>query len=353
MEMNGEIQRGILENGHRKTNRYLSKISIVIPMYNVETCISDCITSIMKQTYTNFEIIMINDGSTDRTEDICLELSKKNSKIHYYYQENLGAGAARNKGMKMSKGDYLAFIDADDYVHPTYLEELYSLIIKFNTKIACCSYIKGLKKDINIFIEKMPSGGNIRFNRQEALANLFYRKEIAGYPYVKLIDANLAKKIKFPINLRIGEDFVFVYETLKHVNQVAYTSKQLYFYVQNQEGITHNLTVIDMKMLWHQISFEILNEMQEESEVIKKAIRSKLFILAYDFLVKLNSNVNEKEFKYELTDYLKKNRKKIAEDISCKKSNRILGVLCCMNINLVVKMGCFFTKMNWNLKRAL
>ena len=99
--------------------------SLIIPVYNGEKYIQTCINSILIQTYNNFEVIIIDDGSTDRTRIICEELTKNNSKIKYIYQENGGVSKARNRGIEESKGDYITFIDIDDYIESNTLELIY------------------------------------------------------------------------------------------------------------------------------------------------------------------------------------------------------------------------------------
>ena len=331
-----------------------SLISIIVPMHNAEKHVFNCINTIISQTYKYYEIIIVNDGSTDKTELLCLELAKMYSQIHYYYQENLGAGAARNRGMKLCQGDYLAFVDVDDYLHPTYLEELILLIKDFDVKISCCSYIKGVSEGTDAFFKNIPEGTNIRLDQEQALSSLFYRKEIMGYPWIKLIDINLVKDLEFPVSLRLGENFVFVYELLKKVEYIAYTSKQLYYYAQNLNGITHTLTPVDMKLIWEKISRDMLVEMVQAGRIpIVNAVTSKLFILAYDFLVRLRNNKCEKEFIQELINFIYNNRLNIVKDVNCKKSNRAMGFLSCINIRLVIITGYVFTKLNLNLKKAL
>lgn len=328
-------------------------ISVIVPMYNAEEHIYDCIMQIIHQTYQNFEIILINDGSTDDTEKVCLELQKHYPQIRYYYQQNLGAGAARNKGIEVCKGDYIAFVDADDYLSSEYFEELISLIIKLEVQLSCCSCIKGPQKNVEKFLRNRPLGNTKELSQKEAIASLFYRKEIRGYPVIKLIEATLIRQAKFPTDLRLGEDFIFVYELLKNVDQVAYTSKELYYYVQNSKGITHNVKAVDMKLLWERLKMIMENEIQNESITLKKAVESKLFVTAYDFLIRLHKNKEEEKFRHQLIDYMKQVRMNVVKDNICKPSNRLLGIFCCISIKLVVEAGCLLQKKGMNLKRAL
>ena len=116
----------------------MEKITIIIPIYNCEKTISRCIDSILRQTYKNFELILVNDGSTDGTSRILC--SYKDNRIKLINQENKGTGSARNTGIKYATGDFICFVDGDDYVEPNFLCEGYELIKKYNAQIVACIY---------------------------------------------------------------------------------------------------------------------------------------------------------------------------------------------------------------------
>ena len=124
------------------------KISIIIPAYNVEKYIGECLLSIIKQTFKELEIIIINDGSTDRTEEI-IKLFKKDKRIVIINQKNKKQGGARNTGLKIAKGEYIGFIDSDDWIEHNYYEELYKAILKYNADIAVTNILKHKKIIIN------------------------------------------------------------------------------------------------------------------------------------------------------------------------------------------------------------
>ena len=117
-------------------------ISIVVPIYNVEKYLRQCLDSILDQTYEHFECLLINDGSPDNSADICKEYVDKDARFHYFEKENGGLASARNFGIKYSKGKYITFIDSDDWVESDYLEVLYSKIKEYNTDFVISSYKK-------------------------------------------------------------------------------------------------------------------------------------------------------------------------------------------------------------------
>ncbi len=116
-------------------------ISAIVPVYNVEKYLYRCVDSILKQTYENFELILIDDGSPDNCSQMCDELSEKDSRIKVIHQENQGLSAARNSGIKIAKGNYLTFIDSDDWISNTMFEDLINLIKEKNADISICNFI--------------------------------------------------------------------------------------------------------------------------------------------------------------------------------------------------------------------
>ena len=305
-------------------------ISIIVPVYNGEKVVEKCINSLLKQTYKKIEIILVNDGSSDGTDLICRTYSKKNDCIRYIFQNNQGPGAARNRGIEEAKGKYLSFVDADDYVSPYYLEVLYDNIIKYNVDISTCSYYKiydGEKKS-EFVVDK-----NVYkvLNRDEALKSLFYRKEMMGYPFLKLFRREMLDNIKFPENIRLGEDFIFIYEIFTKCNRIIYSPNNLYFYCQNSNSITKNLMLKTMQDSWNR-----LNVIYENSEkFLKKAIISKLFITGIDFYVQLSKENKKSEFVKELFGFIKKFSKVVISDKECKKKDRVIACLGIINIHIM------------------
>ena len=123
-------------------------ISIIVPVYNVEKYLNRCIESIVAQTYTNLEIILVNDGSPDNSAQICESWREKDNRITILHKENGGLSDARNKGLEVANGEYVSFIDSDDFVHSLYIEALYTMCKNTNTKIAVCNFRRFEKDDI-------------------------------------------------------------------------------------------------------------------------------------------------------------------------------------------------------------
>lgn len=115
-------------------------ISVIVPVYNVEPFISSCLDSLSKQIYQNFEVLMINDGSTDNSGVICQEYTESDSRFHYYRKENGGLSDARNAGIARAQGEFISFVDSDDWIEPTYVEDLYRAALFNDAEVAVSNY---------------------------------------------------------------------------------------------------------------------------------------------------------------------------------------------------------------------
>ena len=124
-------------------------ISIIIPVYNVENYLGRCFQSVQKQTYKNLEIILIDDGSTDASGKLCDQYKLHDQRVKVIHQKNGGLSNARNSGLKIAKGEYITFIDADDFIHESYIERLYSLAEMNGSEIVCCNYTRGDADDFS------------------------------------------------------------------------------------------------------------------------------------------------------------------------------------------------------------
>lgn len=304
-------------------------ISVIIPVYNCAKYIARCIDSLLEQTYENIEIIIVDDGSTDNSASICHEYNEK--KLTYFYQKNAGPSAARNKGLEMMNGEYVTFVDADDYVAPGYIRSLYELICKYNVKIAVCSYIKknNLQKDFDI--RKKPLDERELLS-EEALKSLFYKKEISTNTFNKLYHISIVQKQKYLIHLHLGEDLQFIYEALKKVNKIAYSNKELYYYCQNEKSITHNFKIDMAEAHWEQLK---ILESENEGK-IKEAVISRMFIVAYDFQSMMpNEDINT-ALSDELINFISANKIKVLFNKENKFITRMLAMGSLISIRMML-----------------
>lgn len=221
------------------------KVSIIIAAYNVERFIEKCVDSILAQTFTDYEVIVIEDGSTDQTPEICDRLASKSKKINVIHQPNQGLSEVRNRGLRVATGEYVAFIDGDDYISADYLEKLMDAIAKNKAEIAGC----GFK---TIPVRRLYPAKNIVFSGEKATIELLTEQET--YQIVawnKVYKRELFEGISFPANKR-NEDSLTTYKVLSRAKKVAYIEEPLYFYSQRDDSIMGTIEVkerLDMKLL--------------------------------------------------------------------------------------------------------
>lgn len=202
-------------------------VSIIVPVYNIDTYIASCLNSILNQTYKNIEVIIINDGSTDKTLSICEKYALNDSRITLINQENAGVSMARNRGLSLAKGEYLTFIDGDDFVYETYIEKLIVNAIANRADISALSYLeKWPKKEIKYG----GTGKIIVYNNQEALEDFLTEKNIKQSICCKLYKKEIYEAQRFRTDIKIAEDKYFNLETFMASNVICYEDSCEYVY---------------------------------------------------------------------------------------------------------------------------
>lgn len=206
-------------------------ISIVIPVYNVVSYLNKCLDSIINQEYKDWECILIDDGSTDGSGIICDQYSKISKQIKVIHQINQGVSIARNKGMSYAKGDYITFIDSDDWVDNTYLSDLVKGLNK-NTEIVVSGIIQEFPDNKQITFS-LPD--NICFSIKTENTNIFVKmneKSLLYGPVAKLYKRSIIQKynILFPKKCSYGEDLIFNYQYLNYINTITYIACSNYHY---------------------------------------------------------------------------------------------------------------------------
>lgn len=206
-------------------------ISIIVPIYKVEPYLRRCLDSIVNQTYTNLEIILVDDGSPDNCPQICDEYAAKDKRIVVIHKENGGLSEARNAGLDICKGDYISFVDSDDWVDEKYIEILLDLVIKENADIAIGEYTKTNGETIN------KSVWTKTYSSKDALIRLFSKNHITfTVSWGKLYKKELFNSIRFPIG-KFHEDEFTTYILLYNSAKIVYTSEIFYNYYQRVGSI--------------------------------------------------------------------------------------------------------------------
>ena len=220
-----------------------NKVSVVIPVYNSEKTIGKCLASVQRQTDSDLEIIVIDDGSIDCTSEIVQEIQKKDSRIKYYRQNNQGPSAARNKGIEVASGELLIFVDADDIIMESMVEELKTLREKEKVELVIVNRIR-----INKFKNKLTSNvveiPEKKFSSKEKIKQDFFNLLNSGCLntlWGKLYNLDIIKnnKIKMDEDLDMGEDLQFNLSYMKEISSIYISNKALYIYYQNNSYLTN------------------------------------------------------------------------------------------------------------------
>lgn len=210
-------------------------ISVIVPVYNVQDYIRDCVESILKQEEKNFELLLVDDGSTDQSGIICDKLQSEDSRIHVFHKPNGGLSDARNFGIEKARGDFLAFIDSDDFVFPGYLKCLMELIEKYEADVACMRLLVSSNRTQTPSDENTVTGS---FTGTEAVKNSLLINLFGVSACGKLFKACLFTDIKYPKG-KLFEDLLTIPYVFERCDCVAYTTESLYFYYNRPGSITH------------------------------------------------------------------------------------------------------------------
>lgn len=215
-------------------------ISVIIPAYNAEKTIVECLTAVCGQSYQELEIIVINDGSTDCTSTILADFQTNDSRIKIIDQNNGGVSSARNAGLMIASGDYIAFVDSDDIPDREMIEVLFHGLVSSNSDISICGHW------VTFVGQRNKQYGSLkRYQRvlsgNEALQLLIYDKEIKSYPWDKLYKRALFQGILFPVG-RIYEDYATMYKVFMRAQGVYQTSQPLYQYVHIANSLSRNFS---------------------------------------------------------------------------------------------------------------
>ena len=223
-------------------------VSVIVPIYNVEEYLEKCVDSILAQSYKNIEVILVDDGSPDKCGDICDKYKEKDARIKVLHKQNGGLSDARNAGIEMADGNYIMFIDSDDYIQNNMIETLYSRIKKDNSDIAQCNFLIVYDED-----NSEQSNGNMPFDDEvitsdEALERLFSE----DYWYLvtacnKLYKRHLFSEIRFPYSKYHEDEFV-AHLIIEKCNLISLVKEPLYYYYQRNTSImgsTFNIRNLD------------------------------------------------------------------------------------------------------------
>lgn len=289
-------------------------ISVIVPVYNVEKYLEKCVNSIIMQTYSNLEILLIDDGSTDKSSYICDDFAKKDKRIKAFHIGNKGVSFARNKGIEEAKGKYIQFVDADDYIEKNMIEILYNNAIKYNADLSTCN-IKQFDEKGRETSENIKKGFHV-YNNDEYIKNIYDDTMYYGYPINKLFKREYIGKIRFNENISNSEDLLFLFEITNENSKIVYDGDSfLYNYVHRKNSAsTHKYNFKNISSLIA-MEYIIKNYVDKFSPELKDKYILGYYVenLRAYYLYKKNKKANEyklklKEVKDKYYKYLLKSK---------------------------------------------
>lgn len=302
----------------------MKKVSIIVPVYNVEKYISECITSLIEQTYENIEIIIINDGSTDKSKEICQELKEKDERIIFITKHNSGVSDTRNIGISKSTGDYIVFVDSDDYIDKHYIEEMVKGMKEEEfIDMAVCNYVELYK---NVLLHGSSNlTDNLIITNKEAINDIYKLKSFGGYLWNKIFKNDIIRKynIRFNKEIHMCEDMLFLLTYLSECNHIKRIPKELYFYRMRKSSMVWNKNEIKYKTLYNAYNqmYKIIYKNDVKMDYFYYMVLNSIFsnnlklvniqrylqfniFRAYDYVCRSKNIKNKEKIKLKIKKYI-------------------------------------------------
>lgn len=217
-----------------------SKVSVIIPVYQSESYLDKCISSVLNQSYKAYEVILIDDGSTDRSGEICDRCASEHDNVKVYHEKNSGPAASRRKGVERASGEFIMFVDSDDWISPDMVSELLDKQKEYKADLVSSDYVE-VKPDGDV-IRTIPYEGSdiVCSDAKEAMHQLHGTRNMLSGPVAKLIRRDLFEGIDFCENVAIGEDYAMVLQLIEHSRMTLLIGKGYYFRCIRKSGISRS-----------------------------------------------------------------------------------------------------------------
>jgi len=283
-------------------------ISIIIPAYNVERYLERCLQSVVEQEYTNWEVILIEDGSTDGTRNVCQQWAERESRIRLIEQENRGLSVARNRGMEKARGEFFFFLDSDDWIEKETLLNLINVQCDTMADVVCCGFEKVYEDGRK---ETFTSEKSFLANAAEAVEEMMTQRNVCSVAWNKLYRRSLWDDVRFPEG-KVHEDEFVTYRILYKASHVAYIGNPHYQYFQRKNGIMGRMSYDgEMQMLEALEERTAWLEVQKERRLMAISLCHYLHYIKY--LYRNNKkNISEENYK----DLRKRYRKGVQRAVS-------------------------------------
>ena len=315
-------------------------ITVIIPIYNVDKYLKRCLNSVLNQEYTNIQVILVDDGSTDKSSVICDEYVKNENRFEVIHINNQGVSHARNEGIRLAKGKYVTFVDADDWVERKIYVKLHENIKKYNADISICNY--RTMYDENVITKNINKSQISILEKNNAIELLIEEQYFGGFLMNKLFNVDAIRGITLNEDIYILEDLLFCYQVFNNARKIVYDSADLYNYYQRETSALHekyswkNLTGI---WVWEYLRKEEIRK-GNSSIVNRISIRELMPIIKSMFYLKKDLMNKKCLYSYEWLKHKKKiylNEVIKAPNTSIKEKIRIF--IWCITPGLTIMLG--------------
>lgn len=312
-------------------------ISVVIPIYKVELYLERCVQSVLKQTYCNLEIILVDDGSPDNCPEMCDVYAQQDSRIKVIHKENGGLSDARNVGIDIAKGKYITFIDSDDYVKETYVEYLYKLIKEFGCRMSIALH-QVIYESGKIF--SWDTTKRLSMSAEKCMERILYHDILDISAWGKLYELSLFKSVRYPKG-KLFEDAGTTYKLIVQCDNIACGFESQYYYMIRSNSIVtgvFNINKLDMIEMTDQMASTLKKVYPNlEDAILRRQVYARFTTLRQ--LVESKERYYDKE--KELISYIKKNASMVMHNPKAPKRDKFAIVLACL--------GAEFFKNSWKL----
>lgn len=307
-------------------------VSIIVPVYNVEPYLPRCIGSLLAQTYSKLEIILVDDGSTDNCPELCDRYAAQDDRIRVIHQENGGIANARNVGLAAVSGEFMTYVDSDDWIDETFVEKLLELLKENHADMATCYEL--WTGDTEARIQHSEEQVNV-YDTEQALEALLYQKEFDVGPHGKLYRTQVCKPHRYPVGMQF-EDLGTTYKIVADCKKVVSTNQQYYYYFQSPNSITRSafderrlavVTLMDEQFAFLMARFPGL----------EKAACARKFAAYCYILRQLPDEEKWRELRDRLWSFVRSYRVKMILDSKARMKNRLAGVCACLGLAVLRK----------------
>ena len=314
----------------------LPLISVIVPVYNVEKYLRECVESILAQSYSNIEVLLVDDGSTDESASLCDLLDREHIQVSSFHKENAGPSSARNFGIQRARGEWVSFIDADDYISPIYLETLYEAA----TSLGCClSCVSGGNDFLDGDQCTLINGENIgveptAYSSSDFMRKMLYQEVTTGAQW-RLYHRNLLGEAPFPEDIIIGEDLACMYKIVFRSQRVALVDcKRLYAYRHRLESLIRQ----DFRPSKAKSVLKVATRLYEDVTWmwpdLVTAAASRCFSICRTVYAQIpfgkNATEESRHYRSELWDVLSQHRKTVLFDEHARRRERLAAAIACL-----------------------